>query len=303
MEVNMIHSDPAPRAATSTRTADGNLPSARAPRGPRTRPLNHLRVANCLAPHLGWFYRDVGRLLGSRLGLRVKFRDNAAYDRLGDIDLAFVCSLAYIEHPAIAARFEPLAAPVLAGARYRGEPIYYSDVIVQRNSSLRSFADLRGRSWAYNEVLSQSGYGITRYHLALAGETCSYFGRLVEAGHHDRAIHMVAAGHVDAAAIDSHVLESYLRLHPELASSLRVIDCLGPSPIQPVLIRRNLPAQTKEDLGAALVQLNATPGAHDTLAGALIERFVRMDDAAYNPVRCMRAIAGCGQGARQQATP
>src|SRR5260221_11902594 len=116
-----------------------------------------------------------------RLGLRIEYFGDIGHERLANVVLGFVCSLAYIEHPAIGARFVPLAAPVLAGARYGDEPVYYSDVIVHRQSPLRSFADLRGRSWAYNEVYSQSGYGITCYRLAHRGVTCGYFCQVGEA--------------------------------------------------------------------------------------------------------------------------
>jgi phosphonate transport system substrate-binding protein len=264
--------------------------SDRSPSAHGSRRARRLRVASCLAPHLGWFYRSVCCHLGRHLGAPTEFRDNAEYDQLGDVDIAFVCSLAYIELPAVAARFEPLAAPVLAGARYGGQPVYYSDVVVHERSRLRSFADLRGRSWAYNEVYSQSGYGITRYHLAQAGKSRCYFGCVMEAGTHDRAIRLVAEGRVDAAAIDSHCLETYLRLYPELARALRVIGSLGPSPVQPVLARRSLPKRAKQALGATLVGLGADPAARRAMARALVERFVHVDDQAYDPVRRMREV-------------
>jgi ABC-type phosphate/phosphonate transport system substrate-binding protein len=68
--------------------------------------------------------------------------------------------------------------------------------------SLQSFCDLRGSSWAYNEPHSQSGYGIARYHLVCRGEANCYFGRVVEAGWHERALRLVACRAVDAAAIE-----------------------------------------------------------------------------------------------------
>jgi phosphonate transport system substrate-binding protein len=37
-------------------------------------------------------------------------------------------------------------APVLQGERYGGRPIYFSDVLVHRDSPFCSFADLRGRT-------------------------------------------------------------------------------------------------------------------------------------------------------------
>src|SRR5947209_5043697 len=255
-----------------------------------------LRVAHCLSPHLGGFYAFLASRLGAGLGLRVDFRPDAAYEELADADVAFVCSLAYVAHPVTAGQFEPLAAPVLKGGRYRGEPIYSSDVVVQHHSALRSFADLHGRSWAYNEVYSQSGYGITRYHLAQSGRGHGYFGRVLAAGWHDRAIRMVADGSVDAAGIDSHHLDTYLRLHPELTASLRIIDSLGPSPIQPVVVRRSMAAQTKRSLCTALLHLAADPAGQPALADALVERFVPVDDAVYDAVRRMRDVASGVEG-------
>jgi phosphonate transport system substrate-binding protein len=248
-------------------------------------------VANCLAPHLGWFYRFLAGCLAHSLNRACEFIEDGSYEHLGDVDVVFVCSLAYLEHPAILRQFEPIAAPVLAGSRYDSRPVYYSDVIVRHDSTLRSFADLRGLSWAYNEKLSQSGYGITRYHLAQLGEPDGYFGQVIEAGRHERAIWMVAGGEVDAAAIDSHVLDTYLDLCPQLACSLRVIDSLGPSPIQPVAVRRQLSRSCKDGLRSALTQIEHDPHGESYLARARVQRFVSVDEGTYDPVRRMCAFA------------
>jgi phosphonate transport system substrate-binding protein len=236
-------------------------------------------------------YRFLAARLGDRVGRTPEFVEDASYEQLGDVDIVFVCSLAYIEHPAIYRQFEPIAAPVLAGIRYGGRPVYYSDVIVRHDSGLRAFADLRGRTWAYNEKLSQSGYGITRFHLARMGETGGYFGQLIEAGRHERAIALVASGAVDAAAIDSHVLDTYLDLHPHLVPALRIIESLGPSPIQPVAFRRSLSASCKEELWLALAEIEKEPKGRACLARAQVERFVRVDEKTYHPIRTMSAFA------------
>jgi phosphonate transport system substrate-binding protein len=255
------------------------------------RAAGSLRVASCLAPHLCWLYRFLAACLGDRVGCAPEFIEDASYEQLGDVDIVFVCSLAYIEHPAIWRRFEPIAAPVLAGTRYGSRPVYYSDVIVRHDSALHSFADLRGRTWAYNEKLSQSGYGITRYHLARLGEASGYFGEVIEAGRHERAIAMVASGEVDAAAIDSHVLDTYLDLHPHLGRTLRIIDSLGPSPIQPVAVRRSLSRACKDDLRLALADIDKDPEGRSCLARAQVERFVGVDEDTYDSIRTMSALA------------
>src|SRR5580765_6548252 len=195
-----------------------------------------LRFATFLAPKMYPVYDFITRHVGERLGWPTELRVGHSYDELADPpDVSFVCGLAYVE---LARRgtapVEPIAAPLLQGPRYGGRPVYYSDVIVHRDSPATSFAELRGRSWAYNEPFSHSGYGVTRYHLVRLGETNGYFGSVVEAGWHERSIRLVCSGEVDGSAIDSQVLALTLRDHPELAERLRVIDTLGPSTIQPV---------------------------------------------------------------------
>jgi ABC-type phosphate/phosphonate transport system substrate-binding protein len=138
-------------------------------------------------------------------------------------DVCFVCSLPYVEFerhgiaPAI-----PIAALVLAGERYGGLPIYSSDVIVRHGSPFQRFADLRGHTWCYNEPLSHSGYGITRYHLLQLGETHGFFSQVVEAGYHDTSMRWVLEGTIDGSAIDSQVLAVAMGESPELRQGLRI---------------------------------------------------------------------------------
>ena len=113
---------------------------------------------------------------------------------------------------------------------------------------------------------------------------------MLEAGFHERAIHMVSSGEVDAAAIDSHVLSVMMRDHPVLARRLRIIDTLGPSPIQPVVAGSHLPRSLRHDVTEVLVELGDDPRAMPKLRRALVERFEPVSDSTYDAIRRMRAI-------------
>ncbi|HEV8194410.1 MAG TPA: PhnD/SsuA/transferrin family substrate-binding protein, partial [Ktedonobacterales bacterium] len=186
---------------------------------------------------------------------------------------------------------ELLAAPVLQGERYRELPIYFSDVIVRRDSPYSAFAELRGCSWAYNDPDSHSGYNITRYTLVCLGETHGFFGCVVEAGFHQEALTMVADGRVDASAIDSQVLAVELRDHPDLVEGVRIIDALGPATIQPVVAARHVPVTLKDELRAALYAMGDDPTVRDTLDYGLVARFIPVADATYDDIRAMVAAA------------
>jgi phosphonate transport system substrate-binding protein len=254
-----------------------------------------LRFASCLAPNVMPMYEAVARFVGEHLGIPVTIEECDDYERWEAAeldDVHFVCSLPYVE---LAERGTPplevIAAPVLEGERYGGQPVYFSDVIVARGSPHRSFADLRGASWAYNEPRSHSGYGITRYTLVRMGETSGFFGRVVEAGFHQDAIEMVASGKVDASAIDSQVLDVELRDRPELAERIEVIESLGPSTIQPVTVAARVPAELRGRIREALLEMGDDPAGRKALQLGLVERFVPADDSTYADIRAM--LAAC----------
>ncbi len=253
-----------------------------------------LRFATFLAPSLEPVYAWIADAVAAGLGTTAELHVGRSYEELADgrADLAFLCGLPYVHladapTPVVA----PVAAPVLEGERYRGRPIYFSDVIVASDSPFRSFEDLRGASWAFNEPDSQSGFGVVRAHLAGLGETRGYFGRVVEAGFHDTAIRMVAEGGVDGAAIDSQVLSIALRDEPELDRRLRVVETMGPSTIQPVVASANLEPDVREAVRRALTGLGDDPAAREPLARGLLRAFVPVEDGDYDDIRGMEAAA------------
>jgi phosphonate transport system substrate-binding protein len=257
-----------------------------------------LRIGSFLAPNMFPVYAYLARYLGQRLGCATEIHQGTSYHQaLDQFDLCFICGLAYIElATGPAPLLEPIAAPVLRGERFAGRPVYYSDVVVHRDSPFRCLADLRGCSWCYNEPFSQSGYGITLYWLAQMGETHHFFGRVIESGWHESSLRLVAAGEVDASAIDCQVLAVAGRDHPELRAELRTIACLGPSTIQPVTVARHLPSALKRRLQTALLDLANDPETRQHLGHGFIERFVAVDDSSYNDLRALRLAcrsAGC----------
>jgi phosphonate transport system substrate-binding protein len=253
-----------------------------------------LRFATFLAPNMLGVYRFVADYVGEKLGRRTELLVGSSFDQFaaGEADVGFICGLPYVQ---LARQPSPpvelLAAPLLQGERYQGKPIYFSDVIVHTESSYRSFSDLRGCSWAYNDLDSHSGYNVTRHRLVSMGETRGYFGQVVEGGSHQRSIRMVCNGEVDAAAIDSQVLAVELRDYPALRPRLRVIDALGPAGIQPVVAASRLPDALKADIKDVLLAMGDDPVVGARLAHGFVERFLPVTDENYEDVRTMLTAA------------
>lgn len=83
---------------------------------------------------------------------------------------------------------------VAAAAVRNGWNVYWAAYIVRRDSDIYTFGDLAGRSWAYPDAGSTSGYVVPSVELQAAGIEPSEF---VEAGGHNQVVQAVYSGEVD----------------------------------------------------------------------------------------------------------
>lgn len=77
-----------------------------------------------------------------------------------------------------------------------GWPVYWAQYLVRRDAPIYTFADLEGKSWAYPDGASTSGFIVPSVELQAAGITP---GEEVEAGGHNQAVLALYNGEVDFA--------------------------------------------------------------------------------------------------------
>jgi phosphonate transport system substrate-binding protein len=240
-----------------------------------------LLAATYLAPCNRHLYEFVAQACGAR-----ELLDGADWRELdrGGIDLAFVCSPPMIW---LGDAVEAIAAPVLTDSRFGGKPLYCSEVIVHRDSRFQSLEDLRGARWAINEPSSWSGYWVTLQRVG----SWDFFGEVVEAGFHEKALRLVAEDKIDGAAIDCHVLDVIRHQDPALIERLRVVESLGPAPSQPVVVRAGLAADVKARIRATLLGLH-----HPQMNEFGVEGFAPAPD--YSQIKSVVAEAPATNGWR-----
>ncbi|HEU4327559.1 MAG TPA: PhnD/SsuA/transferrin family substrate-binding protein [Roseiflexaceae bacterium] len=250
-----------------------------------------ITFVSLLAGNADPFYRALVAYLAERSGLpvaaahRPPWQERQELLARGEAQIGAVCGAVYVrQRDAGAWPLELLAAPVMRAARYQGQPTYFSDVLVRTDAPFQRFADLRGAIWAYNEPLSYSGHAVVRAYLAREGTPPDFFGRVVASGAHQESLRLLLAGEVDAAAIDSTVLEREQLRRPELGALLRPLLTLGPSPTPPLVVRGLPPAQIQA-LRAALLDMHRDPEGRRLLEAGLVACFVPVEDAYYDAIR------------------
>ncbi len=251
-----------------------------------------LAFTSCMAPIEDLILQSVVAYLAKRMTSQVILVDEpgwaereAHFDE-GRIQVCWICGLPYVwkadQNPS---EIELLAAPVMRDERYRGMPVYFSEVVVRADSPYRRFEDMRGAVWAFNEPGSHSGYNIARARLAAIKSPEAFFKQTIMSGSHEASLAGILAGRFDGSAIDSIVLELFLRNHPQRRSELRTLEILGPSPIPPLVIHRSVPEEVRAELRHRLLHMHTDPEGKLALAPGPVARFVAVDDRQYDPIR------------------
>jgi phosphonate transport system substrate-binding protein len=263
----------------STAPLPGPLP-LRAPRP--------LTFATYLAPSLHPLYAYLAAHVGAVLERPTRLIVGSSFLQLssGEVDFAFLCSLPYIRmRAADPASIAPIAAPVLTSARCKDRPWSFSDVIVHADSPIRTFSQLQGRTWAYKDPDSTSGWLATLAHLQEQGLTPDFFAKRIRTDFHINSIRTVATGVIDASAIDSHVLAIAVRDDPTLLAQIRIIDSFGPYSIQPLAAAGHVPLDLQESVRGVITGLAS--GRDSTLGRSLVHHFVPINDNHYDDIRAM----------------
>jgi phosphonate transport system substrate-binding protein len=203
----------------------------------------------------------------------------------GEVDLAFVCTSAYVQG------HDTFGMELLVAPQVSGKTVYNSYLIVPATSEARSMADLRGKVFAFTDPISLSGRVYPTYLVQQLGyKPEEFFSRVFFTYSHDEAIRAVASGVADGAAVDSLVYEYALARDPSLAKKVKVIHRSPDFGIPPVVVSPFTRPQTRLELQSLLLSMDRDPEAQEALASIGVERFTMITDSAYDSVRILVGI-------------
>lgn len=259
-------------------------------------------VGSMITPLDGYiYYQQLLDYLGQHLGIKVQALDFPSYEEVnqklksGEVELAFVCGGPYVEGQ------EQFGLTLLAVPEVNGRAEYHSYLIVPADSPVSSLADLRGKSFAFADPKSNSGFIAPSYQLAQMQETPeSFFSSFLFTYAHDRSIRIVADRLVDGAAVDSLIYDYLLRGEPELANKVKVVAKSPPYGMPPVVAGSTLDPEMRQRVTDRLLQMHLDPRGQEILRGMGVDRFVPGDDASYDSIRQMRQFLARPAGDKKE---
>jgi phosphonate transport system substrate-binding protein len=201
--------------------------------------------------------------------------------RSGNADISFTGALPYVF------AHEAIGAEVLLAEVYRGKPTYTARLFVRKDSGIETLEDLRGKTAAFADPISESGYLYPLEILADAGllqpgaDPQSFFERVYFAGGYQQAIQAVAHGLVDVAGVSEF---SDMLLTPAQQLDVRWIAESGPIPSHAVIARQGLDDVLKAAFKDAMLRLNEPDHRHLLKYVYGPDGYVATSHATYEPV-------------------
>ncbi len=233
-------------------------------------------------------YRAIANFLGGSVERPVILIQRKSYAEIallllnGGADIAFFSSGGYANYSG----FHEIE--MLASQQRMGLPYYQGYIVVAQDSVIKDIADLKGKTFAFTDPLSYSGYTFVAHLLQQKNEMPeTFFERYIYTYSHDNSLRAVANRIVDAASVTRVVYDRAKQKHPELTEAVKIIAVSPPAGIGPVVAGKSVSVRQRELLRKALLSMHERPDMVLPLAGLSIDRFVAPQPELFEPIRLM----------------
>lgn len=201
-------------------------------------------------------FQAVGNATDLRFDLKVAQSYGAVVEAVcnGTADIAFVGAVTYLQAK------KRGCAELLAVAVEDGESVYYAGIFAREDSSVRSLADLRGKSIAFGDVNSTSSFVYPVAMLLEEGiDPVKDMGPLRLTGTHANSLAALVEDRVDAAALSFPSYEKAVHSGVPGVQDLQVIARSEAIPYPPLVMNTDLSGDLKKKLRKAFENVANAP--------------------------------------------
>ena len=239
---------------------------------------------------------EFGQVLGKLVGMPVRVTVASDYAAVIEALRNHTADLAFVHPGGYVLASREAKATIVAKNLWHGKSSFTSRIFVRRDAGIKTVEDLRGKTIAFVDPASSSGYIYPMVLLIKRGlvtnrDPKSFFKEVVFSGAHDASMRALLNGHVDAIASFDLAREQYLKDAAERERLIFVAET-EPIPEAGIAAREGLDPATFAKVRAALLQIRAP--AHAALLKRLyeIDGFDTAEDREYDPVRAAIELLG-----------
>jgi phosphonate transport system substrate-binding protein len=239
---------------------------------------------------------EFGRVLGRLVGMPVRVTVAADYAAVVEALRNHTADLAFTHPGGYVLASREAKAMIVAKNVWHGKSTFTSRIFVRKDAGVRDVEELRGKTIAFVDPTSSSGYIYPMALLIQRGlvknrDPKTFFREAMFAGAHDAAMRALLNGHVDAIASFDLAREQYLKDPAERERIVFVAET-QPIPEAGIAARNGLDPQLFARVRTALISIRG-PAYADLLKRLYeIDGFEPAEDREYDPVRAAFELVG-----------
>ena len=239
-------------------------------------------------------FKPLGDYLKKETGLEVLFIPVTDYAAVVEglasnkLDLAWLGGFTYVQ---ARLRSNGGVVPIVQRAE---DAKFTSRFIVPIDSTARTLADLKGKTFAFGSPSSTSGSLMPRFYLLQAGiDPERDFKSVAFSGAHDATVAFVAAGRAEAGVLNASVLDKLLESKNANAEKVRVLAVTPPYFDYNWTVRPGLDAALTKKLTEAFLKLDpARPEMKEIMDLQRASRFIPTQNSNYDGIEAAAKSAG-----------
>jgi len=239
---------------------------------------------------------EFGKVLGKLSGVPVRVTVASDYAAVIEALRNRTADLAFVHPGGYVLANREAKAMIVVRNLWHGKSSFTSRIFVRKDSGIKTVDELRGRTIAFVDPASSSGYIYPMVLLIQRGlvkgrDPKTFFKEVVFSGAHDASMRALLNGHVDSIASFDLAREQYIK-DPAERERLIVVAETPEIPEAGICARAGLDPATFGKIRAALLQIHAPEYAELLRRLYEIDGFAPAEDRDYDPVRAAVQLLG-----------
>lgn len=238
-------------------------------------------------------FAPLGKYLEKETGMKVEFVPVTDYAAVveslatGKIDMAWLGGFTYVQSKI---RTQGATIPIVQ----RQEDAAFTSKFITADSSIKTLADLKGKTFAFGSPSSTSGHLMPRSFLQQAGiDPDRDFKTVAYSGAHDATVAFVQAGKADAGVLNASVWDKLVEQHKVDPGKVRVFAVTPPYFDYNWTVRGGLDPALAKKLTEAFLRLDpANPEHREIMALQRTVKYIPTRPENYAGIEAAARAAG-----------